>query len=408
MSDRLKMLREKRGSVVQQMEQIVSRAESEKRNLTSEEVARHTESFELAQNLRTQIAAEMVIIERERSHAMDQIRGMPADAHASPELRDVRAAMAYFARSGDDSRFRALDHRSMSAASGPDGGYVVVPALSSSMTSRIFDESPIYGLARVIDMTSGDVWEEPLDMGESEAEWIGESSDREDTDTPQLGKLSIPLNEIDASQLITQKLLDVSYIDLGAWLEGKITDKFARKEGASFVCGDGILKPQGFLNVETDSAKDIIRPNDKLQYVPTGSATAITADSLRDLYWAMRAPHRKNATWLMASATANGIDKLKNEVGDYIWRPGQTAGAPPELLGRPVEFAEDMPAPGDGALPVAFGDWKAGYTIVQQPGLRLLRDPFSKKPNVIFYAYRRVGGGVANCDAIKLLKCATS
>lgn len=328
-----------------------------------------------------------------------------AGAGMSGTLAEARGGLASFARSGDDSAlFQMAESRSMAAGSDPSGGYFVVSSLSNSMTSRIFDESPMRRLARIVAISNGDTFEEPLDMDEADASWVGEQASRPKGDDPTVGKISVPLHEIYALQTISQKLLDVANYNLGAWLEGKIADKFARTEGVSFVSGNANSKPQGFLALSTDTAADIARDDKKLQHVVSGGASTVTADGLRNLYWTMRAGHRKNATWLMASSTANAIDKLKDNNGDYLWRPGQTAGAPNSLLGLPVEFSEDMPAVSAGNFPIALGDWQKGYVIVDQVGLRLLRDPFTDKPNVLFYAYKRVGGSVANTDAIKLLK----
>jgi HK97 family phage major capsid protein len=212
------------------------------------------------------------------------------------------------------------------------------------------------------------------------------------------------VNELYALQPVTQRLLDDASFDIGKWVEGKIADKFARSEGTAMVTGNGIGRPRGFLAVPTDVADDGTRAWGKLQYVVSGAAASIVADALRNQYWALRAPHRKNATWLMASATANLVDKLKDSAGDYLWRNGMTSGAPPSLLGRPVEFDENMPAVGAGTFPIAFGDWLRGYLIVDKAGIKTLHDPYTSKPNVLFYAYRRIGGDVANYDAIKLMK----
>ncbi|MBI2713149.1 MAG: phage major capsid protein [Rhizobiales bacterium] len=318
-----------------------------------------------------------------------------------------RKAMAAFVRSdgnGDLSEVKA-----MSVSTDPDGGYLVLPQRSSVMTTRLYEESPVRRLARNVTMTTGDAFEEPFDIDNVEAIWVGEKQARPETDSPKLGLLNIPLQEVYANPKATQKLLDTSYIDIGAWLDGKINDRFARSDAESFVSGDGINRPRGFLNYDTTTENDFDRAWGKLQYIKTGAATAFAAvspgDVLRDLVWSLRAPYRKNAVFLMNSLTASVIDKFKNGTGDYIWRDGMTAGAPPILCGYPVEIDENMPALGANTYPIAFGNFALGYTIPERPGLKMLRDPFTDKPNVFFYAYRRVGGGVSNFDAIKLLKC---
>ena len=329
--------------------------------------------------------------------------GEGISANDNSDIRAERDAVAVFARTDDDSKLKEI-RASMSVGSEPDGGYFVTPALSSSMTEAQHDATPMRRLARVETITAGDAWEEPIDKGEPEAVWVGEQSERPATETPKLAAFRVPVREIYALQPISQKLLDDSGFDLGSWIEGKIADKFARSEGVSFVTGNGVTRPRGFLTYDTDAAKDATRPWTKLQHVSSGHATQLTSDGLKNLVWSLRAPYRQSSSFLLNSNTANSIDKLKNENGDYIWRDSMQAGAPPSLLGYPVEFDETMPDVAAGSLSIAFGNWKLAYVIIDKVGVRFLRDPYSSKPNVQFYAYKRVGGDVANTQVLKLMK----
>ena len=76
------------------------------------------------------------------------------------------------------------------------------------------------------------------------------------------------------------------------------------------------------------------------------------------------------------------------------------------LMGYPVAESEDMPDIATNSYSVAFGDFRRGYLVVDRVGIRMLRDPYSAKPYVLFYTTKRVGGGVQDFDAIKLLKFA--
>lgn len=325
-------------------------------------------------------------------------------------LNDEREALGAYIAKGDNSKL--LELKAMSVGSDPNGGYVVLPQLSASMNTKIFDQSPMKRLSRVITMTDGDSWEEVIDKDEPDAEWVAETQSRNETGTPELGKHKVTLHEIHASPKTTQKLLETSYMDVGAWLEGKVADKFGRTEGMAYNSGDGVGKPFGLLSGIPVATSDATRAWGTLQYFPSGAAStllpAAASDVFRDVMWGLRAPYRKGASWLMNSNTASAIDKLKNSTGDYIWRDGMTAGAPPSLLGYPVEFDENMPDIGANAFPVAFGNFKLGYVIIELNGLRVLRDPFTAKPNVVFYAYKRVGGDISNSEAIKLVKIATT
>ena len=318
------------------------------------------------------------------------------------DLGRERTGLGKFIRLGDDGEMK-----SMSVGEDAQGGYSTLPAVSSAMTKRLWDSSPIRRLARIQVMTTGDAWAEPIDRGESGAEWVVERAERPALTTPQLGFLTIPLCEIYASQPVTQKLLDLSFADVGAWIEAKISDKFARTECEAFLTGDGIAKPDGILSYPINSTADATRPANELQFIPSGASTTITVDGLRDCYWGLRAPYRSNATWLMSSATASVLDKLKDGSRQYLWRPATSASEPATLLGRPVEIDEGLPAISAGTYPVLFGDFQRAYIIVERSGLKMLRDPYTSKPNVVFYAYRRVGGGLGDCDALKVLKIGT-
>jgi HK97 family phage major capsid protein len=140
-------------------------------------------------------------------------------------------------------------------------------------------------------------------------------------------------------------------------------------------------------------------------YVATGSDGDIgSADAIIDLVYALDARYRAGASFVMNSKTAGLIRKLKDADGRFLWSDGLAAGEPARLMGYPVLVAEDMPDVASDSLSIAFGDFGAGYTIAERPDLRVLRDPFSAKPHVLFYATKRVGGDVSDFAAIKLMK----
>lgn len=341
-------------------------------------------------------------------------------AHGLGNSGVEHSALASFARTGAidvENLLGGLPHNvassvraSMTSQSDPNGGYFVMPAVSDGITQRLYDVSPMRRLSRYEVITAGDSFEEVDDRDESEAVWVGEEEARPATATPTLGKWSVPLHEIYALQPITQRLLDDSGRDLGAWIAGKISDKFARSEGTAYTNGDGIRKPRGYMTYDKSELGDLTRPRGQLQFIKSGNASGFDstnpADVLRSMIWKLRAPYRAGACWQMNSETVSFVDKMKNDTGDYIWRDSMTAGAPPSLLGYPVEINEDMPNVAADAFPIAFGNFRLGYCIVDRPGIKLLRDPYTNKPNVNFYAYRRTGGGLALDDCIKLLKIA--
>lgn len=331
-------------------------------------------------------------------------------SHETADLRKAGEALRKYITLGDEHEIKQL-----SVGNDRDGGYSVLAHFSSELTKRIYETSPFRQLARNVSINS-DSFEELLDLEEAEVGWVGEKQARPETDAPTFGKLVIPTHELYANPAVTQKLLDDSSINIGEWLVGKISEKFRRVETEAFFNGDGILKPRGFLTHPTSADDDDSRPWGTVQHVVTGDASGFSAatsstspvDCLVDVVTALKADYRTNARWLMNRKTAGTIRKLKDSEGRFIWQDSLQAGQPALMLGYPVTIAEDMPDTTSGNYPVAFGDWRAAYTIVDRMGEKLLRDPYTNKPNVNFYMYRRVGGDVANFEAFKLLKVAAS
>lgn len=340
--------------------------------------------------------------------------GFEGPANVDPaEIKTIRSAVRALL-SGDQSKANHLfiEAKAMATDTDPSGGYVVHPMISAGMTKVMAEISPIYRLARKVPMTEGDAFEEPIDKESAEANWVAERQSRPDTNTPDLAMFRVPLQEICAMPKATQKLIDVASIDVLGWLQAKVGDAFAVKEGSAFHSGDGVGKPRGFLTYPTAATPDATRPWGTIEHVltgasgafPTSSATVNPADVLVDVTSALKAQYRTGAVWLMNRKTAAAVRKLKDAEGRHVWVDSLVGGQPPMLLGYPVEIDEDMPDIGSDSLSIAFGDFSKAYTIVEQPGAKFLTDPYTDKPNVRLFAYRRVGADVNNTEAVKFLK----
>lgn len=298
--------------------------------------------------------------------------------------------------------------KALSVGSDPDGGYVVDPDTSGRIVQKVFETSPMRQVASV-QVIGTDALEGMFDLNEAGAEWVGETQTRSETDTPQIGRWRIPVHELSAKPHATQKLLDDASINMEAWLAAKVADKFARTENAAFVSGDGVGKPRGFLTY----ADGTTLPG-TIERVVSGANGAFKAapdggDALIDVVYKLKSAYRTGARWAMNSTTFAAARKLKDSDGAYIWQPGIAAGEPAGLLGFPVMEFQDMPAHTDtGALAVAFANWAEAYQIVDRQGVRVLRDPYSSKPYVMFYTTKRTGGDVVNFEAIKLVEFSQS
>jgi HK97 family phage major capsid protein len=335
----------------------------------------------------------------------------PALSRAAEIEAPHQKAFAAYLRTGDDDGLRGLEieSKAMSSAVAGDGGYLVDPETAESIKSVLKSNASIRAIAQVVtvEATSYDVLVDHSDVGSG---WASETATQVETDTPQIERVTIPLHELSAMPKASQRLLDDSAFDIEGWLAGRIADKFARAEAAAFVYGDGVDKPKGFL------AHPIVAEADwdwgSIGYVATGADgdfDAISpADAILDLVYSLDAEYRANASFVMNSKTAGAVRKMKDADGRFLWSDGLSSGEPARLLGYPVLVAEDMPDIAPDTVAIAFGDFRAGYTVAERPDLRVLRDPFSAKPHVLFYATKRVGGDVSDFAAIKLLKFSVS
>lgn len=315
---------------------------------------------------------------------------------ATPEQKAYKEAFASYLRKGETG----IDTKALSVGSDPDGGYTVTPFMSNQITKVINESSPIRALASV-QTISTDSLEFLEDVQTLTSGWTGETTTVAETATPQIGKRNIPVHEMYAQPKATQKLLDDSAINIEQWLADKFSESFALREATAFVSGDGVGKPRGILTYAAGTSWG------QVQQINSGSASAITADGLIKLFYAVKEGYLAGSTFLMNRATVQAARLLKDTTNQYIWQPGLQAGTPDLILGKPVAMAADMPTEASNALAVAFGNFRNAYQIVDRNGIRVLRDPYTEKPFVKFYATKRVGGDVANFEAIKLLKCST-
>ena len=309
-------------------------------------------------------------------------------------------AFRNYLRKGMDGGLEALQTKALSVGSDPDGGYLVTPHMSSKIVQSIFETSPMRQLASV-ETISSDALELIDDHDQAAAGWTSETGAITETSSPTLAKRNIPTHELYAQPKATQKLVDDSAIDIESWLSGKIADIFSRKENTAFVSGSGVGQPRGILTYASGTNWG------QIQQVTSGSSGAVTADAIINLFYSLKDAYTKRANFLMNRTVVQSVRLLKQATtNQYMWQPGLAAGAPDTLMGIPVHMAADMPVAASNSLSIAVGDFQAAYQIVDRKGINILRDPFTEKPFVKFYATKRVGGDVVNFEAIKLMKLA--
>ena len=336
-----------------------------------------------------------------------------AVAGARPALSGAKAAGAAHSPFVDNYLRKGLESgvelKALSSATDAAGGYAVPEEIDAAIDRTLTAISPIRAIANVVKVGSAG-YRKLVTAGGTPAGWVSETAERPETGTPTFYEIAPPFGELYANPAASQAMLDDAAFDVEAWLANEVATEFARAEGAAFVTGSGVNRPKGFLANATSAAADGVRPFGTLQFVTSGAAGAFLGsnpqDRLVDLVQALRPPYRQGAVFVMNSATAARIRKFKTADGAFLWQPGLVSGQPDTLLGYPLVEAEDMPDIAADSLSVAFGNFKAGYLIAERTETQILRDPFTHKPFVHFYATKRVGGQVANSEAIKLMKFA--
>lgn len=320
-----------------------------------------------------------------------------------------KKAFATYLRTGCDDELRGLnfEEKALSTAISADGGYLVDPQIAETIENVLDARASIRSIANVVNVEAS-TFDILIDRGGIGAGWNSETGNVVETSTSKFERVSIPLHELSAMPKASQRLLDDSAFDVEEWLSARIADKFTIAEGAAFVSGNGSNKPTGFLHYPKVSVGN--EAWGKLGFVKTGKLgdfnTTKPADAIVDLVYALGALYRANAHFVMNSKTAGAVRKMKDADGRFLWSDGLAAKEPARLMGYPVLVSEDMPDIAANSFSIAFGDFAKGYTIAERPDLRVLRDPFSAKPHVLFYATKRVGGAVTDSNGIKLLKFA--
>ena len=331
-----------------------------------------------------------------------------SQAHSivSDERKD---AFSRYMRVGDATSIATLEEKSLNASVDGEGGYLAPEQTEAMITAAVRDVSPIRQIASVREI-GANVFRKPVSNGDGAAGWVGETGSRVETAAPTITAIDFPTKELYAMPAASQTLLDDSIVDIEQWLADEVQQEFAVQESAAFINGDGINEPNGLLNYTI--SEESARGAGELGYVATGVdgdfPVSDPADVLLDLIYTPKQAFRQNGRFVLNRSVLGALRKFKDADGNYLWQPSAQAGEPARLLGYPVTESEDMPDVGAGSHSIAFGDFRRGYLIVDRVGVRVLRDPYSAKPYVLFYTTKRVGGGVQDFDAIKLLRFSAS
>ena len=354
------------------------------------------------------VRAELDALRLEVKQHLDQLsRRVVSAAPMAAAGRAGGAATGFadgYLRKGIEAGFET---KRLSVGIAAEGGLAVPLEIDQRIETTLKLISPIRALADVVKVGSAN-YRKLVAAGGVASGWVGEAAGRPETATPVFSEVLAPMGELYANPAATQAMLDDALFDVEAWLAREIAIEFARAEGVAFVTGTGVAQPKGFLTYPVATTGDATRPFGTLQYVPSGAAGAFVGtnpqDRLVDMVHALRAPYRQGAVWVMNSNTISAVRKFKDTTGDFIWKPGLLEGQASTLLGYPVIEVDAMPDIGANSLSIGFGQFRSAYVVAERGETAVLRDPYSNKPFVHFYATRRVGGALMNSEALKLMR----
>jgi HK97 family phage major capsid protein len=303
--------------------------------------------------------------------------------------------------------------KGMFSGSGPDGGWTVAPVLADGIGTIVRNTSVLRELVTFIPIEAGDSYEEVISTTPVGAKWVGETESRPGTAAPKLVKITTELREEYAEPVISQKLADDSGTAMVDFLVNESSISFAEAEELALFYGDGVLQPRGLDTIPTAATADSTRAWGTIEHIATGKSGAFADtgpfDAIKKVFYKLRAGYRRNAVWVCNSETALELSTIRDGQGNYLWDDGNVKeGTPPTLLGKPVVICETAPGIAEDAKALWFGDFNQAIRGIERPGNKVLLDPYSDKPNVVVYVYRRVGFMLRNSNAVKCLKFSVS
>ncbi|HHR5883891.1 TPA: phage major capsid protein [Providencia alcalifaciens] len=378
----------------QKNDKRIDAIEAEKSKLSGQVDTLNEKLTELDE-LKTNLEAELVAVKR------------PNGGTVNKDVAEHKTAFEQFVRKGKEEGLADLERKAMQVGSDPDGGFAVPEELDRNIISMLRDEVVMRQECNVVTVGSPS-FKRLVNQGGSNSGWVGEVDKRPETKTPKLASIEPVWGEIYGNPSATQTMLDDAFFDVEQFITGDLAIEFAEQEEAAFTNGDGIKKPKGLLAYGSDEQADKDRDWGKLQHLLLKKPTEVTADEIMKLIYTMRKVYRSGAKFMMNNNTLFQVRTLKDAQGNYLWQPGLQLGQPSALLGYGIAENEQFSDVVAESTPIAFGNFKRCYTILDRMGVRMLRDPYTNKPFVHFYTTKRVGSMMVDSNAVKVLKAAAA
>lgn len=321
---------------------------------------------------------------------------------------EYKAAFTSFLRK-DQRALSETEYKALAAGSDPDGGYLCPAEMDSAIDRVVSSQGSLRQLATVRPIGVASYKKLATTSGASAGGWGSETTAPSESGTPALKEIEFVPGLLWAEPRATVQLLEDSAQNVEAWLADEVGITFAEQESQAFITGNGVNRPQGILSYTPVANASYAWGS--VGFVVSGGASSFAAsnpsDALVDTIHALKRQYRGGASWMMNDLTLASIRKFKDGQGIYLWQPGLQGGQVGVLLGYPVATDDFMPDVAANAFPIAFSDFRRAYVVVDRRGTVVVRDNLTAKPYVKFWTTRRIGGGIQNFEAIKLMKIST-
>lgn len=354
----------------------------------------------------TQLAADIAEVAKKSARPVDpgNTKGL------TPEQLEHKQAFSTFLRKGRSDQLSELEKKAMGRGSDVDGGYLVTTELASEIDRIASTVSVVRSVADVRTIGSSAMAFRVKTQGLG-ATWVGEGETAGESSGNKFSRIEIDAEELEAEPWVYNDTLEDADLDLEMDLANEAGIAFGEAEGAAFVTGDGVKKPRGFLSYDTVANASYAWG--KVGYVASGAsgdfAATNPADKIITLLHSLKQTYRNGAALMMADSTLAVLRTIKDGSGNfYLFNPDPTGEFSGLVLGKPVIIDDNMPAIGANSYSIAYANWQRAYRIVDRRGMSLIRDNITAKGTTKFNFRKRVGGGIRNFEAIKLMKFAAS
>lgn len=337
------------------------------------------------------------------------------DGKMSEDEREYKASFGKYLRKGDPSNLRDLEVKVVNIGADPEGGYFAPPEVSNTIDSIANTTVAMRRIATVTPIGASS-WKEAAKTSKMTGGWLGEKEESSESTEPKFHEVEIVPQIAYAEPWATNVSLEDITFNVESWLAEEAGLIIAETEATGFITGTGVKSPRGIASyTATADATWKAAPATYwggIGYIASGKSGAWAdtnpADALINLQHALPAVYRNGAAFLMNDATLATIRKFKNGMGDYIWQPSVQAGIPDQVFGKPVEIDDNVADLSSDSLSIFYGNFKRAYRIVDRRGIAVIRDNVTRKGYTKFFITKRVGGGLKNFEAIKVMKFAAS